>query len=136
MAAPTKKTQKEAEARHGIWLSPSGTLSFGLGMEDEYLIEEATYNDIKGMVTEDRIKQYELIKNPPPPLAVVEAPTVAEVAPAAPEAVAEGIPLFSAAAHVAIIKDADVQALAAIEEAPAAPEAVVEPTKAPEIPLG
>jgi hypothetical protein len=96
-AAPAKKTQKEFTARHGIWLSPAGTLSFGLGMEDELLIEEATYKDIKSMGTEDRIKQYALIKNPPPPPAVVEAPAAAEVAPAAPEEVTEAVTAVPAA---------------------------------------
>lgn len=125
-AAPAKKSQKEVEARHGIWLSPAGMLSFGLGMEDELLIEEGTYNDIKGMSVADRISQYELIKNPPPVPEVAEvaaeSPAPAEAAPAAPEAVTEGIPLVSAAAHAAIIKDADAQALADIEEAAKAPE--------------
>jgi len=76
-AAPAKKTQKEVEARHGIWLNDAGTLSFGKGMEGELLIEEANYADLKAKNKEERIKNFNDTKNPPPP--PVETPAPASV---------------------------------------------------------
>jgi len=50
-----KQTGKIVEKR-GIWLNDSGTLSFGLAVEGEVIVEETEYTDVKKLSTEDRIK--------------------------------------------------------------------------------
>jgi hypothetical protein len=64
--APAKKKQVgEFVARHGIWLSDAGTLSFGKGAEGELMLTEADYGELKTKSVEGRVKHFSDIKNPP-----------------------------------------------------------------------